>query len=282
MESDSKLFNSKEFLNNIKNNVQGIYMIKCLDNGRVYIGQSIDVKSRVECHLNGLLNNKHPNAKLQNSYNKYKLKSFRFRLLEVVGNKNALTEREFYWATHFDAFDLYKGFNLKSIIKNLDENRLKKICEDINNGVDLEELSKKYGHGVATLYKIRNGSTHSEITKKYLNKYHEIRKGLDEIDVGIICCLLNDKVKTKTIAETFEVSTSCILDIRNGYSWEKISGEYLKVGYKAGQLRRKLGNKKAIEIRKSDKSVQELAELYGVLEVTIEQILKCNTYKDAI
>ena len=47
----------------------GIYRIRNIKNGKIYIGQSVDISHRWACHLYDLRNNRHKNPHLQRAYN---------------------------------------------------------------------------------------------------------------------------------------------------------------------------------------------------------------------
>ena len=49
----------------------GIYKIVNEENGKVYVGKSVDVKERKYKHFDKLRRDEHPNPHLQNSFNKY-------------------------------------------------------------------------------------------------------------------------------------------------------------------------------------------------------------------
>jgi hypothetical protein len=49
----------------------GVYCIKNTITNKVYIGSSLNIKSRLKTHIFSLKNNKHHSLKLQRSYNKY-------------------------------------------------------------------------------------------------------------------------------------------------------------------------------------------------------------------
>ena len=93
----------------------GIYLIFCLANQRVYIGQSKNVKSRLAGHQASLKNEKHQNTYLQSAYNKYGVDMFVFRPCEYPEDTSVenLTAREQYWIEQFDAMNPRRGFNLK-------------------------------------------------------------------------------------------------------------------------------------------------------------------------
>lgn len=80
---------------------QGIYGIRCLANGRVYVGQSQNMKKRWRSHKRELLKGTHYNDHLQNAWNKYGEDSFAFFVCEAVPQEEHLIEREIYWYEHF-------------------------------------------------------------------------------------------------------------------------------------------------------------------------------------
>ena len=63
--------------------IVGIYKIENKFNGKVYIGQSIDINRRFKEHKNSLKNNKHHNTHLQYAFNKYGEDNFTFEIIDV-------------------------------------------------------------------------------------------------------------------------------------------------------------------------------------------------------
>lgn len=59
----------------------GIYIIKCVENQRFYIGRTLNYKKRVNDHLRDLRRGTHKNQPLQYNFDKYGVDSFVFRLL---------------------------------------------------------------------------------------------------------------------------------------------------------------------------------------------------------
>ena len=92
--------------------VHGIYAIKNLVTGRIYIGQAVNTKKRVIGHRSLLRANCHSNSYLQNSWNKHGEENFLFFEVEVVGNEELLTEREQHWIDYHKAHDKKYGYNL--------------------------------------------------------------------------------------------------------------------------------------------------------------------------
>ena len=89
----------------------GIYKIQNLLNGKVYIGQSVDIEKRWSVHKTELKNNYHYNTHLQNAWNKYGEENFEFSVVEQC-NIDQLNQKEIYWISKFDSYE--DGYNLTS------------------------------------------------------------------------------------------------------------------------------------------------------------------------
>jgi group I intron endonuclease len=62
----------------------GIYRIRNLINGKIYIGSAVDFERRWKYHKSRLNNNSHNNIHLQNAWNKNGQENFVFEILEQV------------------------------------------------------------------------------------------------------------------------------------------------------------------------------------------------------
>lgn len=90
----------------------GIYQITNLKSGKLYIGQSVDVKKRIKDHIYELSHGMHGNRYLQSAWNKYGAANFVFSVLEVVPEES-LTEREKYWVEFYGGYESDKLYNLR-------------------------------------------------------------------------------------------------------------------------------------------------------------------------
>ena len=72
----------------------GVYCIKNTITNKVYIGSSLNIKSRLKTHIFSLKNNKHHSLKLQRSYNKYGKDNFLFKILELCDKKELETKEK--------------------------------------------------------------------------------------------------------------------------------------------------------------------------------------------
>ena len=91
----------------------GIYMILNKNNGKIYIGQSIDAEYRMKKHKQQLTGNYHLNTHLQRAWNKYGEDAFEFNLLEKCP-KESLNNSEKWWIEYCDSTNQDKGYNHQS------------------------------------------------------------------------------------------------------------------------------------------------------------------------
>lgn len=93
-------------------NKSGIYQIRNLQDGKLYIGSTLDFKTRKNKHLNDLKQKIHVNSHLQNAYNLYGQESFVFEIIEFIKNKDKLLEYEQYWIDRFNVYNSKYGYNI--------------------------------------------------------------------------------------------------------------------------------------------------------------------------
>lgn len=91
----------------------GIYYIKNLINGKLYIGSSKNLYERFLSHIKTLLKNKHCNIYLQNSFNKNK-ENFVFGVFEDYNfeGQDVLIKREQYYLDKFNSYSRNFGYNI--------------------------------------------------------------------------------------------------------------------------------------------------------------------------
>lgn len=72
----------------------GIYQIRNIINGHIYIGSTIDIQKRWSSHVRLLNNNTHHSRHLQNAWNKYGEQAFEFSVLLQVDDVSSLLDIE--------------------------------------------------------------------------------------------------------------------------------------------------------------------------------------------
>ena len=89
----------------------GVYQIRNLLDGKVYVGRSVTVEKRWSGHRTALRNGSHRNPHLQAAWLKYGEESFVFELLEEVP-PDGLPVREGHYCNALCVFDPRRGYNL--------------------------------------------------------------------------------------------------------------------------------------------------------------------------
>lgn len=77
----------KTKLEQTKEKITGVYMIKDKTEGKVYIGESFDIYRRWEQHKGDLINHRHDNYPLQRLYNEYGMDNLEFSIVHEVKNQ---------------------------------------------------------------------------------------------------------------------------------------------------------------------------------------------------
>lgn len=89
----------------------GIYKIKNQVNGKIYIGQSINIEQRWYNHRNELNGDRHCNGHLQAAWNKYGEENFIFEIIEECILKD-IDNKEKYWIDFYNSTNPNLGYNL--------------------------------------------------------------------------------------------------------------------------------------------------------------------------
>jgi group I intron endonuclease len=93
----------------------GIYVIRNLVNGKVYVGSSVNIKHRRENHFSSLRRGSHINKHLQRAYNHYGPDAFEFQVVEQVQDADSLLAREQHWIDVHSAAEPDMGYNKASL-----------------------------------------------------------------------------------------------------------------------------------------------------------------------
>lgn len=88
--------------------MQGIYIIKCLINNRVYVGQSTNIRNRINAHRCALRNGMGV-QKLQVDWDSYNETDFEFIVITECNDKNKRNELEKYYIQQYNAIEY--GYN---------------------------------------------------------------------------------------------------------------------------------------------------------------------------
>lgn len=158
----------------------GIYTITNLVNNKIYVGSTTNsFNRRRNQHFSLLKQNKHTNSYLQNSYNKYGDKNFKFEVLEECSFEYCLSQEK-YWINMLNTKSIIYGFNVIDPITN----RL---------GFKYSEKSKlKMKASRLAFIKLNGTNKHSEESKKLISSSKKGLKMSDEI-----CLKMSQRIKGK-------------------------------------------------------------------------------------
>ena len=138
----------------------GIYKITNLINGKVYVGQSVNILTRWRRHRSEMnnLNNCYP---IYKAMRKYGLENFAFEVIEEC-SKNLLDEREKYWIKYYNSY--YDGYNQTSgghssgVSIALQPGEVLEIIELLKNSELLhQEIAEEYNVSENTICGINTG-----------------------------------------------------------------------------------------------------------------------------
>ncbi len=94
----------------------GIYAIKNLNNGKIYIGSSRDCARRFSEHRSRLVRGAHVNARLQSAWKKHGAEAFEFLVVASVIRPDDLAQVEQMFLDDFDS--VKSGYNLSPTAGN--------------------------------------------------------------------------------------------------------------------------------------------------------------------
>lgn len=146
--------------------VCGIYVLRNTVNGKIYVGQSVNILNRWYSHRKSA--NAGKKSHLYDSMRKYGLSAFSIQIMEEC-TPEQLDEREAYWMDFFDATNT--GYNM------MPAGQYGRVMTDELRKW-LSENSKKWKPTPEILEKMRIASTgkkHSEETKRKMSEASRLR-----------------------------------------------------------------------------------------------------------
>jgi len=196
----------------MKNNIKypkeaGVYKLTCINNGKIYIGKSVNIYYRLSCHKSC---EKKSNGRyyFENAIIKHGWNSFNIEILEIMKDFNKLKdneillEKEKYYIELFDSANPKNGYN---ICKSSNDRTGVKSSEKTKRNISLGQIGRK--HSEETKEKIRQsrlgkyGKPHSEEHKEKMRQLNlgkkmsiESREKLKQIRLGT---KLSEEAKAK-------------------------------------------------------------------------------------
>ena len=216
----------------VENTNCGIYLITNLINGKVYVGQSINLRRRWREHKYRIYQN---NSPIDLAFIKYGRENFKNEILEFCLPED-LDEREKYWINFYDSYNSKKGYNAtyggqqgqkidyKSIYKKWQEGYLCKELEEIFNCCDTVIHNALLAYGVTQEEIYERSNFH-----KKENYYIVALSPLDKKPLKIFNSLKDiKKILNLKSVSTIENSIKNPKWKANGYYWIK-TNEFIEI-----------------------------------------------------
>lgn len=209
---EERVYEPKFYQDEYLKNKSGIYQIRNLVNGKIYVGSTENLFLRKNSHFYTLKKSIHRNNKLQNSYNKYGEQNFIFEVIEFIENKNKLLEIEQYWINILNVIE--KGYNIQPKAGKIcitDEIRKKMSGKTPWNkgktGIYSEETLQKMKDNACNKHGEQNpfyGKCHTEETKTKISKANSnkvIRLNDLKIFDGVKKCAIENNMCRRQITQ---------------------------------------------------------------------------------
>lgn len=275
---------------------KGVYAIKNAENGKMYIGSSLDIIGRTKAHLSALVKNKHKNYKLQRAWNKSLNPelNFKFSILRIMNleSEEEIRSKEEYFIDFYSSVKY--GYNISSKANPFKEKGLfagdqhplygKSPSQSTRNKASLS-MKKFYKENPDIKESISNRFKGKNLKKEHKLKISKSLKGKTAW-LGQKHSEASKLKMSHIVKEKFKDSKRKQIH-SNAMSGRKFSEESkmkIKERHKGeGNPNSKLNSEKVKEIcilLNQGKKSKEISSLYSVSEVTINRIKYRKAWKD--
>lgn len=255
-----------------------IYKIINSENGKVYIGQSVDPDNRFCQHSNG----RSGAIALYNAISLYGKDKFTMEIIEgPIKNYN---ERETYWIAYYDSTNREKGYNINPIAnsgpiltgedssgaKYTDEQIEKVLNELKNTNNSYKDIGEKYDISAEYVFALNIGRCRRKDGYTY-----PIRKA-NQYKEGMVHSVLKDLMfTTKTIEEIrkqYDISYFTIDGINSGTHCCSPKHIMYPVRGHNSKISRYLLNSIIGELKYGERQIKDIARDVGLSDQTIIRI----------
>ena len=179
--------------------------------------------------------------------------------------------------THRNVSDLY---DYKTNLYKIDKEEVIRICELLQEGKRVIDISKITGVSPETISAINRGKSYTYISKDYnLRGYRKSKRKLDEDTVHKVCKYLEDGYRNNEVAKMCEVSTAMVSSIRVGNTYYDISKNYNIERYFRGN---RLDNRLIHEVCKlleEGKTVVEISRKLDISRNNVYRIMRVPLFE---
>ena len=224
----------------------GVYCIKNIVNGKLYIGASKNIGQRFSKHKSDLRKGKHGNIYLQRAYDKYKIENFVFKAI-LICEPFDLNKYEKLLIGLYDSSNKEKGYNL-----------------DLGGNIDICRSPE-------TILKIKMA-----LTGKKLSLEH--RKRLRESHIGVNCGVDHYLCGKKMSAETKRKLSESHMGEKNHFYGKHFSEEH-KENLSKSHIGKKMSEESKLKMSNSRKGRVLSNETRKKLSISHKGLIKSETHR---
>jgi len=275
---------------------KGIYIIENKANGKIYIGSSVNLRTRWNKHLSDLRRGIHGNPHLQAAWNQYGEESFEYRIIETM--EDSVKQRELYYINYYNALDREIGYNIAKTThcpmegrehteESKEKMRQAKLGENNNfyGRTHTEETKRKISE--ANSGRVRSKEFRLAQSKRISGAQNQNAVMTDELVVSLrkeYASLENKRGYTAKKARELGIHKSTLRRVLLGETWTHLP-IFEKQTNKWGETAKLTENdvkqiRKDWEVTEHKRSFcSKQAEIYNVDRNTIRSIINNKTWK---
>jgi group I intron endonuclease len=262
----------------------GIYKITNLINSKSYVGQTIkNLNTRKSQHKN-VAKNDSKNNHLYSAINIYGWKNFSFELIAYADSEEDLDNKEKYWIKFYNLTDRLYGYNKSVGGRSHSMIDIDKCISLFKDGWTITDIAKKFKYDRSNLlYRLKSSIPVDEynlyieeINKKKKEKIF-IRCFKKNIKIEDILPYIEKAISFKDIAKELGCSRSCIQNRLKEYykdDYDSFSYKYRYRGRKHKSVKIQIDINKVIQLRKENKTFEEIAKQFNCSRDVISERLK--------
>lgn len=187
----------------------GIYQIRNIVNGKIYIGSAVNLYKRKIDHFTTLVKNKHHNDYLQKSYNKYGKDAFTFEVLFTCLKEDLIRLEQYHINNYNPEYNICRVAGSVLGVKRSEQTKIK---------MSKSQIGKKHSEETKKKQSIAKKGTISHLKKPIC------QLALDGIVINQFPSIKDAAVNTSIGSRTINNCLTGRSFTAGGYKWKYVNG----------------------------------------------------------